>query len=101
MKATIDVIAKAPTGEFDLILYWEDFSRAGLLSLQTRLNQYLEFALDGELVRQFPDAIGRPVRIVLDYAGQLTDADRDVLSKFQERVRAFGVTMVVESVNLS
>jgi hypothetical protein len=34
-------------------------------SIQMRVQAYVSFALDGQMVREFPEAAGRPVQIVL------------------------------------
>jgi len=62
--------------EADKVLLSEDRSgkqrRHGILQLQTKLNNYLSYALDGQLAKDYPDLSGKPVRIELH-----TDAEPD------------------------
>lgn len=42
-----------------------DGTKERLLQLQTKLNNYLSYALDGQLDKDYPDLSGKPVRIEL------------------------------------
>jgi len=66
----IDVIAQdAQTGDVALIMTetrpW-DGSDARLFQLQEKINAYLSFALDGEMVETYPQFAGRSIRLQLD-----------------------------------
>jgi len=68
-SGVIDVIAEdAKTGEVVLVMdepnEW-DGSDEQLLALQERLNAYVSFLLDGELVEAHPEFAGKPARIEL------------------------------------
>jgi len=49
-----------------------DGAKERILQLQTKLNNYLSYALDGQLAKDYPDLSGKPVRIELH-----TDAEPD------------------------
>lgn len=66
----VDVITHDPKTD-EWILYvietdaWDTPER--IPQLQEKLNNYLKFALDGELHRKYPLAVGKHVRIRLDF----------------------------------
>ncbi|WXA87063.1 hypothetical protein LVJ94_12340 [Pendulispora rubella] len=73
-----------------------DGTKERLLRIQTRLNEYLAFALDGELSRRFPEDVGKKVHIRID-CDHVPD---DVSSAFLERARKVaelnGVSLSIE-----
>jgi hypothetical protein len=65
----IDIVSITPDGgsvELHMVQSskWTG-SRAQLLRLQDKLNNYASFALDGQLAKMYPSAAGLPWRIVL------------------------------------
>ena len=62
----IDLIGVKGSGEVVLTvsdhLEWDERGEH-LLMLQEKLNRYLAFIESSELIEQYPDAVGRPVRI--------------------------------------
>ena len=76
----VDLVAESSDGIIDLIVVqaqpWTG-SGAQLASLQDKVQTYVSYALDGGLAQQFPEAAGRPWRIVLNcLSGEPTDARR-------------------------
>src|ERR1041384_1139062 len=62
-----DIVGFSPTKDLVVLtiadhLEWSD-SHQHLTMLQDKLNRYLAFIESGELLREFPDAEGLPVRI--------------------------------------
>lgn len=66
--AKVDAVAIGPDGTADLIL---GFGTAqSLESLRERLQAYVSFALDGQMVQLFPETDGRPIRIIVAPDGE-------------------------------
>src|SRR5688500_979963 len=66
----IDLIAQnAKTGDVELVMTQTDEwngSDEQIFLLQEKINAYLSFALDGEMVEAYPQFIGKPLRLRLD-----------------------------------
>ena len=65
----VDLITQTPKGDIVLVMFEErpwDGDLERLMELQNKINHYLAFALDGELVRQYPQAKGKKVQLRLD-----------------------------------
>ncbi len=96
--ATIDLITETKSGSYKLILVqrelW-DGSDDQLADLQQRINEYLAFALDGELHRLHPESIGRPVVIQLDIEHEPDPRTREFLAKVADIVTTCGLAFVI------
>ena len=67
-----------------------------LQSLQSKIHNYVGFALDGQLVRSYPETEGMPWEVVIDcQAGQPDPRTREVLNQLTEGVRRHGGDLVV------
>jgi hypothetical protein len=67
--STIDLITQRPDGTVVLIMVEDrpwDGGKEQLAQLQSKLNSYLEFALDGALLNQHPELKGKAIAIQLD-----------------------------------
>ena len=69
---SLDALAfDGETGEAVLIMVepraW-DGSEERLFQLQEKINAYVSFALDGEMIEAFPHLAGKPVRLQIDCA---------------------------------
>jgi hypothetical protein len=91
---TIDVVAKAADGSYLLVMIetrpWGS-DPAQTEQLQAKINTYAQFALDGALIRHYPDAANKPIAIQLDCA---TPAPRDVTSivdHAKQQLQRFGI----------
>jgi hypothetical protein len=67
----IDLVAQEADGTVVLVMVEErpwgsDPDQAS--QLQEKINTYASYALDGSIVRQYPETVGQPVRIRLDCA---------------------------------
>jgi hypothetical protein len=67
--AVIDLVSYNPkTDTYSLIIVeerpWDGLGKR-LLELQKRINEYLSFALDGEMMRRYPETKGKQIRILL------------------------------------
>jgi hypothetical protein len=95
----IDLVAEAADGTIELIIIgdrqWTG-TDAQLESFQDKIQTYVSFALDGQLVAQFPEAEGRPWRIVAScQSGPPDHRTQHVLDHLMERLPAHGGAFVV------
>lgn len=73
-------------------------SDAQLESLQAKVQTYVAFALDGELAERFPEAIGKPWRIVVNcLAGEPDSRTAQVLDVLGTRLPDHGGSLLVRS----
>ncbi len=90
------------TGEVVLVMLeprrW-DGGEAQLLQLQEKLNSYLSFALDGEMVEQLPQLSGVPVRIQLACAEPPPEPVVELLTKVREQIAFQGIGLQVSGLS--
>ena len=93
----IDLVLQGPDGEFVLMIA-DTRPVSGLPAdirlLREKIHTYVAFALDGELVREFPDAAGRPVVVHFDYSTAPGPAVMGALDQLALSVEAHGLTLV-------
>ncbi|SRR6266542_2201671 len=93
---TIDLVTEEADGTFVLVMLekggWNG-SRSRLRDLQARINAYLSFALDGQLVQNFPDAEGKPLRIRIECTETPDPVSIEFISKVRQQVLDFGVSL--------
>jgi hypothetical protein len=85
-------------GEYALIISamddWDDSEEEQALLLQ-KINNYLNFAIDGGLSQHYPQAKGKPIRIQIDSASKLPpNADR-IVTQAQALLLQHGVRLCV------
>lgn len=95
----IDLVTYDPgSGEFALIMTetrpW-DGSADRVLELQAKINKYLSFALDGQMERQHPGSVGKPIRLQLDCVNQLDPETGHFIELVREKLRGEGIRFVV------
>lgn len=98
----IDLITYDPkSGEYVLIMTenreW-DGSADRVLELQEKLNNYLSFALDGQMARQYPESVGKPLRLQLDCLSIPDPETSRLIEMVREKLRADGIRLVVNLV---
>lgn len=103
--AVLDALGQDPaTGEVVLVMFeprpWDGGNKQ-LFQLQEKLNSYLSFALDGEMIEQLPQLTGRPVRISLACAEPPPEPVVSLLAKVREQIAFQGVSLTVEGLNAS
>ena len=95
----IDLVLFDPaTDAFVLVMLEEgDWStgvgQAG--QLLKKINAYLQFVLDGALVGQFPDALGKVVRFQLDCGMTPSGECADLIEQAQPMLQARGIRLDV------
>ncbi|MDQ0372847.1 DUF6572 domain-containing protein [Cellulomonas humilata] len=99
--AQIDVVAESSDGVIELVVVqanrWTG-SDAQLESLQAKVQTYVSFALDGELLQRFPDAAGKPWRIVVNSLdGDPDSRTRQVLEVVATRLPDHGGSLLLRS----
>jgi hypothetical protein len=95
----IDVIADdANTGEVTLVMLesrpW-DGSELRLFQLQEKINAYLSFALDGEMLEAYPQFNGRKLRLQLDCVGMPGNDVVSFLSMVRDQIGFQGINLEV------
>jgi hypothetical protein len=85
-------------GEYALIISamgdWDDSEEEQALLLQ-KINNYLNFVIDGGLSEHFPQSKGKPIRIQIDSAAKLPpNADR-IVTQAQALLLQHGVRLCV------
>ncbi len=87
---SLDALAfDGETGDAVLIMVeprtW-DGSEERLFQLQEKINAYLSFALDGEMVEAFPHLAGKPVRLQLDCATPPDSMTEQFIGRVREQI---------------
>lgn len=98
-SAIIDLVTYDPkSGEFVLIMTesrpW-DGSADRVLELQEKVNNYLSFAFDGQMERQYPGSVGKPIRLQLDCVAPPDDATERFIGLVREKLRSQAIRFVV------
>jgi hypothetical protein len=97
--AVVDLVTYDPkSGECVLIMTetrpW-DGSADRVLELQKKINNYLSFALDGQMARQHPGSVGKPVRLQLDCEVPPDRETEHFIELVREKLRPEGIRFVV------
>ncbi len=95
----IDIITQdGKTGEVTLIMVEQrpwDGSELRLFQLQEKINAYLSFALDGEMVEAYPQFAGKKLRLRLDCVGMPGSDVVGFLSTVREQIGFQGIDFEV------
>lgn len=98
----VDLVAESAEGTIELVIVQDQpwtGSDAQLTSLQDKVQTYVSFALDGGLTQQFPEAAGRPWRIVLScQTGQPDESTSAVLDALAARLPEHGGSLLVRHI---
>lgn len=63
--------------------------------LLKKINTYLHFIEDGDLIQHFPQAAGKPVRLQLDCNGPPTGEAQQLIEEAQQVLLSRGITFAV------
>jgi hypothetical protein len=100
MAATIDLMTLSPSGDVLNLVMTElgpwDGSSDRLLRIQTRLNDYLSFALDGDLGRRFPELAGKKVHVRIDCDCVADAVSSAFLDRLRDVAERHGISLSVE-----
>lgn len=96
----IDLVTHDPrTDEFALIMVetreW-DRSKERMLELHRKVINYLRFALEGEMVRKFPESIDKPVRIQLNYFHPPDIETEEFFKELAKQMQTHGIRFVTK-----
>lgn len=96
----VDLVAISPDGEFVEVIIVADSpwtgSDAQVMSLQQKIQTYVGFALDGQMVATYPETEGMAWRIVIaDRAGPPDVRSADVIARIADKVRQYGGDLLV------
>jgi hypothetical protein len=100
MSKTIDLITVSPSGDtvyliMTIVGTWNG-SNERLRKVQDRFNDYMSFALDGEMARRFPELLGKKVHLRIDCECPPDPASMSFLDKLREVGGRDGVSLSVE-----
>ena len=97
----VDLVAESADGIIELVVVQDQQwtgSDAQLTSLQEKVQTYVSFAVDGGLVQQFPEAAGRPWRIVINcLSGEPDGRTQSVLDVLVTRLPNYGGSLLVRT----
>ncbi len=97
----VDLVAESADGLIDLVIVQDQQwtgSDAQLASLQDKVQTYVSFALDGGLAQQFPDAEGRPWRIMLKcLTGEPDARTSETLAVLASRLPEYGGSLLIRT----
>ncbi len=98
----LDLVSQDPeSGEFILIMVetrgW-DGSIERIRQLQQKINRYVAFALEGEMVRKFPDSIEKPVRIQLSCYHTPDERTLLFLNNAASKLREEGISFSIKQI---
>jgi hypothetical protein len=97
-STTVDVVAADAAGEVMVVMVEDrpwNRGRAGERELRDKINLYAAFISGGDLVRRFPNAAGRPVRIHLDCVEEPSGAIAAVIAYASVQLRKRGIGFTV------
>ena len=93
--ATIDVVTHDPvSGQFVLVIAAHeviDGHSGQSAKLLAKVNRYVEFVQAGHMIRRFPDAEGKGVRIRLDVSAPPTGDGARILHRLRDALETVGV----------
>jgi hypothetical protein len=95
----VDVVTFGDDGSMRLALavYGGEWRhRDAKLLLQEKLNAYAIYALDGQMHREHPDSIGKPVKIVVRPEEPVPSKIKPLLDQFAAILAQDGLTVTVE-----
>jgi len=95
---TIDLVAQDAAGEYMVVMV-EDrpwgTDRVQQLQLRDKINLYADFINNGDLVREYPETAGKPVRIHLDCVEEPTGDIVKVVEYATGQLRELGIGFTV------
>lgn len=99
---TIDLVAQAADGTYLLVMIEErrwgaDKNQAA--DLKAKINTYLGYMLDGNLFRDFPETLGKPVCIRLDCTERPTGQFAHITSHAAEQLAFYHIGFEINPVN--
>lgn len=94
----IDLVGQDADGEVALIIShdkpWTD-SEEELSRFVDKMNTYATFAMDEGLIRSFPEAAGKPLRIQIDCPTEPTPKVSDLVSTAEAKLAEYSIRVVV------
>jgi hypothetical protein len=92
------VLTSRDRGEYVLVLIeerpWDD--PEAVADVTDRVNRCVSYVLDGHLTAEFPDTVGRDIRVDVRYEHEPTDAVAALFARFARALAAKGLDFSVE-----
>lgn len=99
--AKLDLVGVSADGIVQLFIVQDQpwtGSDAQLMSLQEKIQSYVAYALDGAMIRDYPEVAGKPWEIVIDSQTDAPDPrTQHVLTSLNERLAAYGGSLSVKA----
>ncbi len=99
--SVIDFVAHDPKGTVVLVMVegreW-DGSTERLGQLQEKINNYLTFATDGEMLKKYPELTGKPVRLELRCIGAPDETTEQFLTLVRRTLSEQGIVFSVKQI---
>ncbi|MGH3878767.1 MAG: DUF6572 domain-containing protein [Actinophytocola sp.] len=95
---TIDLVAQDAAGEYMVVMVEDrpwDAGPVQQLQLRDKINLYADFINSGDLVREYPETAGKPVRIHLDCVEEPTGDIATVVEYAAGQLRELGIDFTV------
>jgi hypothetical protein len=101
-EPTIDLVGVSPDGSTVLIYLVQSGAWTGsdtqIRSLQAKIQNYVGFALDGQLVTTYPEVSGLPWSIVVDcQTGPPDSRSAGVLAHAARAIEGYGGSLIIKA----
>lgn len=93
----IDLVTQGDEGVRLVLVQTEPLASGDAEALQEKLNNYLSFALDGQLVAIYPEAVGKPIAIRVDLYAAPEEAIMSFLRAFRAATMDYDVSLEVST----
>lgn len=87
----VDLVTRGDSCFHLVVVEEEELGHANALALQEKLNNYLDFALGGGLVKNFPEANGMSVSIRVDLYVQPEPVVLEFIGRYRAAIAQHGV----------
>ncbi len=91
----IDAVAVTGDGRVALVMGYG--SSQTVDTLRVRVQEYVAFALDGQMVRDYPETAGRPVEIVVAPEGAATPDLLAYVEVVKPRLATYGIGIAIRN----
>jgi hypothetical protein len=95
---TVDLVTKTPEGQYVLIMVEDrqwDGTNERIVERQTKIHNYVSFALDGQLAQIYPESKGHAVAIQLDCVAGPDASTRDYIDQMRLQLIGYGIDLRV------
>ena len=95
----IDLVSHDPKSDVVTLSMIEqrpwDGSKERIIQLQTKIQNYVGFALDGQFAKAYPSYVGKPLEIALRCPSAPDETTSKFLAEIGRRLEAYKIALVV------